>query len=577
MILEGMTLAGFRSFEESTTIRFEEGTHYLVGVNRDDDKFTSNGAGKTSLAAAIAWALYGVLPTGAKKDGIINWFSEEANVELRFDLLTVRRKKAKGKSEVLSLLRIGQPDWIEGDLPSVQEELIKIIGLSSKLFFNSVWVDRENRVMQFMRAEPAQRLEILEELLDDSLYTKARKIAAVKRAELEAILSRLSIKLKTLVEQAIEQKKAILHSQAEYQKLAGRISLKRQQNATRMASLQSEITTLMAQTRGVSREAHAEMTAEVKRLEEELAETNRKIGAHRAVFTKGAPQEGAACSQCFTPITASVVGRMRKIQAQHTEACGEEESRSVSIKMQLLEAREKLSQNVRQVQNSKAVIQQIARLKEQLEAMEDDGDEEATAAAMFRKNIQDAQTRLGVLDGQTQEIRRKVLALQRRVPSYRMCEKIFGPQGIRNLLLDDVRAVLSHFTGHYAAQLLGEVMEISYPPSENRFEILLTNAIGIACDLALWSKGEVWRAHLVVLLAMRRTIQYLKKSALQLLILDDPFDAVDEAGARAIVELAESLPGDVGTVILTTPTIEPTMPEEKLIRIEKYQHASRLV
>ncbi|NCA18098.1 MAG: hypothetical protein EBS90_13840, partial [Betaproteobacteria bacterium] len=209
--LEKVSFTNFRSYKGGPhTHTFKPGVWYILAKNHDPG-FDSNGGGKSSLLASVAWALYGVLATGSDKDEVIHHGTPETCVEVtfagEFDLF-VRRTKKRGDAERLEFFD-SRRGWVRSDLLYVQAQLNEVLGLTRQTFFNSFWIDRESRTKQFLFAKPSERQKILEELIGEDVYgpaktkttsmrSNAEKERATKIAERDGLLEQMALTRQTL-------------------------------------------------------------------------------------------------------------------------------------------------------------------------------------------------------------------------------------------------------------------------------------------------------------------------------------------------------------------------------------------
>jgi DNA repair exonuclease SbcCD ATPase subunit len=162
------------------------------------------------------------------------------------------------------------------------------------------------------------------------------------------------------------------------------------------------------------------------------------------------------------------------------------------------------------------------------------------------------------------------------LPKLKFWEEGFGSRGIQNLLLDDVRSLLGKFTQQYLQYFSGGVLGVEYPLSDKGFEIKIVSRDNETTVDTL-SRGEIGRANIAVLLALRKTILFLNKCKLDFVILDDVVSDVDEAGEEALIELSNSLAKDVTNVFVTLPKKFDSIKPSQIISVVKEGGRSRVV
>lgn len=211
MKIEKIVVKGFCKYEDKKAWVVEPGLVVVSG---------RNGAGKSTLyVESIAWALYGDTFREAKADEVINDNSKECYVKLITDVGVIKRVKEEGKGSIVYVddVRVGD------------EKIVELVGLSKKMFFNSVAFG--NGVSGFLSLNGYDKKQMLtmtfsviDEIIDKVKYKKAevdfekkgieRQIENLKE-EISSFKEKLSIyvniddKIKKLKSRVIEYKKEL--------------------------------------------------------------------------------------------------------------------------------------------------------------------------------------------------------------------------------------------------------------------------------------------------------------------------------------------------------------------------------
>lgn len=123
----------------------DQGLVLIQGENLDDTSQSSNGSGKSSIADAISWGLYGVTARGESGDSVIRKGAKKAEVKVFLlegsDHYTVARIR-KPKSVQLSVLN-GLLDLTKGTSQLTQQVVNSIIGCSPEVFKAAVYSGQE--------------------------------------------------------------------------------------------------------------------------------------------------------------------------------------------------------------------------------------------------------------------------------------------------------------------------------------------------------------------------------------------------------------------------------------------------
>jgi exonuclease SbcC len=168
----------------------------------------SNGAGKSSLLEAITWSIWGE-SRAASEDDVIHSGAQEVRVDFTFvtngQTYRVIRSRVRGATSSLDFQLQTDGGFIPLSIKGTrvaQEVILQHIKLDYETFINSAYL-RQGRADEFMLKRPAERKEILAELLKlhqyDELAERARESTKEYKArvdELERSLDNIKIQLK---------------------------------------------------------------------------------------------------------------------------------------------------------------------------------------------------------------------------------------------------------------------------------------------------------------------------------------------------------------------------------------------
>ncbi|NJK60926.1 MAG: AAA family ATPase, partial [Oscillatoriales cyanobacterium SM2_1_8] len=156
----------------------------------------ANGAGKSSLLEAMVWGLWGKSRAGSEDD-LIRTGALEAQVRFQFGVgeVTYRvwRTRSRGGGGTLEF-QVAVGDRFQSltgrGLRATQQLIVERLKLDYDTFLNSAYL-RQGRADEFMLRRPAERKEILAEILGlnecDRLAEKARDVARRCKGESAAL------------------------------------------------------------------------------------------------------------------------------------------------------------------------------------------------------------------------------------------------------------------------------------------------------------------------------------------------------------------------------------------------------
>lgn len=181
MKLGRLTGENFRSFK---TIDLDLNLHGLIAVVGD------NGAGKSSIFAAVEWALYGPKPgrsgTPARRDGAGD--NEACWVELEFECAE-RRYTVHRDDDGNARLTDVETGAVRADtVRGVNQAVAVILGLNRDMFCGTFYA-RQNEIQALDSNKESERREQLEQLLGIDRLRRAESHALAAAKEQKAIVA----------------------------------------------------------------------------------------------------------------------------------------------------------------------------------------------------------------------------------------------------------------------------------------------------------------------------------------------------------------------------------------------------
>jgi exonuclease SbcC len=204
MIPQHLTLRNFLSYQ-AATLDFR-GLHTACVCG-------ANGAGKSSLLEAISWALWGESRV-ASEDDIIHISASEAQVEFVFTIrqqtYRVLRGRQRGQGVNLEFQVMHDRQFrslTAKNVRSTQQLILDHLKLDYDTFINSAYL-RQGRADEFMLKRPAERKQILADLLKLTRYDELAEQAKDKSRQFKGQVELLERNLAHVLAQ-LEQGSAI--------------------------------------------------------------------------------------------------------------------------------------------------------------------------------------------------------------------------------------------------------------------------------------------------------------------------------------------------------------------------------
>lgn len=173
----------------------DKGLVLIQGENKDDTSQESNGAGKSTIAEALCWCLYGQTARQETGDAIINDVAKKGT-EVVVKLLdetggVYRVSRYRKHKPYKNMVRVelqegeGWKDLTKGTDKLTQELIDKIIGCTHEVFASSIYAGQE--AMPDLPGMTDKQLKILvEEAAGINELQEAHEIARLKLAEVKA-------------------------------------------------------------------------------------------------------------------------------------------------------------------------------------------------------------------------------------------------------------------------------------------------------------------------------------------------------------------------------------------------------
>ncbi|WP_088892870.1 AAA family ATPase [Leptolyngbya ohadii] len=197
MIPQQLTLKNFLSYREATLDFRGLNVACICGAN---------GAGKSSLLEAIAWALWGA-SRALSEDDVIHQGSIEAQVDFVFQYqqhtYRVIRSRRRGQASSLEF-QVQTPNGFrtltEKGIRATQQLILQHLKLDYETFINSAYL-RQGRADEFMLKRPTDRKQILADLLKLEQYDELAEQAKERSRQLKAEITVLERNLETIAAQ----------------------------------------------------------------------------------------------------------------------------------------------------------------------------------------------------------------------------------------------------------------------------------------------------------------------------------------------------------------------------------------
>lgn len=611
MKINRVEIDNFMAIGEVTVDLDGKGLVLIQGENEDDSSQKSNGAGKSTVAEALSWALYNETSRGYSADEVINR-TEKKNCRVLVQLVdgdrvynVIRhRKHSEHKNRVL-LFDVTDPmevvDLTLGTDKDTQERIVKLVGCTSEVFRAAIYYGQESQIDLPSLTDKSLKM-IVEEAAGIDKMQEAYVVARSKLNDAQAALMNVQRDLqekerlvgvfneqleqdkfnkekfdKDAEEKAESVKKQIVQIVAEVK------DLKAQADLIDHVGLEAEKETIEASLRSVDgeREVQSRLQSTVFAAQNELNNANSAVkqitdGAQKLkhAFEHVGDAVGTKCGECGHVIgegdvepkreaiktaLTDFVGQMREAKARveaKTAALNEAKAAlEAFVPTDVSAATERLGE-INKMLSKKSSLQsmittkttQAASLKTILTSAVDNP--HISAIAQTEKKIEETQKAVKELEQRKAEVTADVADCASVV-------EIFGAAGIRAHILDTVTPFLNDRTAKYLGTLSDGNISATWSTLSRtakgelreKFEISVSSKTGADTYKGL-SGGEKKKVRLATALALQDLVSSRASKPIQLWIGDEIDDAVDEYGLERLMTVLEEKAKEKGTVLI---------------------------
>lgn len=436
MIIKNLALKNFRRFRE-LSLEFPENLQGFLG---------NNGAGKSTIIEAIAWALYGSRAARGAKNEIRSLSASpkaECQVCLVFEVGGVEYKidrQLRGKNAVAeaSIYQHGSQEPLAVQESGVNACVEEIIGLDYRSFFASVFA-RQKDLAALGDMRPEERKVAINRLINIEAIDKARKLAMERRTAAENELRGMQSMLKDTgeLEKRIAASKTAHQNEVEAVKLA--------QDATQKAQAKLEASKKQYIELNKRRDQFQNLQAEIGKKNSEVDGIAHQIASSKEDLKKIESSESQVVN------LQKDKNRYLEVRANKQELENQRLKASTLKKMQ-----EDLEYNRQQAEQEQIIISRFSREIEQgpnpdtaFDDIDAQQDTLQHAAKQLKEQEQSFAGQLGALKSKGTEVREREKQMIQLGPESPcpICTRPLGEH--HETVLDELKRELTHLLTQY--------------------------------------------------------------------------------------------------------------------------------
>lgn len=553
------------------SLDFNQGLVLVEGNNKDNDTFESNGAGKSSVSSeALLWCLYGQTVRGLKHDDVINTkVGKDCRVSVSFELngknYSVNRyRKHKQYKDALHVWENGV-DIAAGTNKDTEDKLKAVLPVDFDTFLYTTVIG-QGTLGRFSTLTDAGRKELLETVVRVDLYEKCCDVSRKKLTVVKTELSGLNARATELKARQASVRGTIASLEAEAKAKRDRLDVEHKQIMLDMwdsAENVREQRKVAEESDAILKSVHAQFEEQkTKYTAAEAAYTAAYKVHHDAQYTleritleiKRVANLPPACKTCGQQVAIEFkVDILKALDADEALArakvaeAAEGHTEAFEVKKSTKEAYDNLTGTCNQI------LQAIDRANNTIKVAQ-------AKADMLQKrldaiSVESAQVgnTTDVLQQELTDVSMALAGAESRITVCQASESAFNfwvesfPR-IRAMLLTDVISFLNGRIEHYLGIISDATLKMVLALDEKGRVIVTTSTPGGSYTSA--SGGERRRMDVAVALGLSDLAGATSGFSSNLLVADEPGDALDGVGMARLTDILREKAGKVGTVLL---------------------------
>jgi DNA repair exonuclease SbcCD ATPase subunit len=563
-----------------------------------------NGHGKSSVALILEEVLYNKNSKGIKKADILNRYTKDKSYTIELDFArddneyTIRC--VRGTQQTVKLLKNNID--ISGHTATQTYKIIEdIVGIDHKSFAQIVYQSSASS-LEFLTSADTARKRFLIEILNLTKYTRAGEVFKEHSVELGKEISACQAKITTINNWLDKYEKTDLTI-----KTLKPVEALDDNLAKQVTELELKIANVDKTNRKISQNnTYKEQLANInitniplavdakliKQREQEATTLAKTIKDSEQFIAKLNKLHGV-CPTCFSAIDGA---KVQQLISEHTAIIDRATGESVACSLNFNVLSEKHKEYTEAVKRQEQWEKLHLLIDHELPATVLDKNELQTQYNQLAQNLQETQQRIKLaeehnskaqqhnsrvetikqqlqeMSAELEEHSFQLSVMNERMSILQVLAKTFSTTGLVAYKIECLVKDLEDITNRYLVDLSDGRFQIAFRVnSSDKLNVVITDN-GRDIDINALSGGEKARVNVATLLAIRKLMQTLSASRINLLILDETVEALDVEGKDKLVDvlLAEE---HLNTVLVSHSFTHPLIEKVNVI---KHNNISRI-
>lgn len=547
-----LTIKNFLSVGESpVTIDFQKGVNVITGVNYDKED-SKNGVGKSTIADALYFALFGTTIRELSKDLIVNSFTKKkCEVVLTFSI-----ENGNGISEYrivrtinptkCFLTRNGE-DVTRSTMAKTNEYIQKLVLSNGKIFQNSVIMTINNTV-PFMAQSKIDKRKFIESILSLEIFSdmlsKAREEHNGLKKDYEVLFTKVEG-----IEKGYKFNKEQLDTFEDQKKQKVETLVKKiEENKQKIEDLNKDVKTLPDDVLQKLNAKEEQCNTDLKDIQkkyksayEVLADVKSKI-SHIESQLKEIEKVGAICTTCKRAYSEDDINH-KEANKKELNTKLKELSKDLKSSQEALDAvnaeQSKKEKEIKDIQDKRNVVKDVLNNNKNIE----------TKISFINDSIQEVLKEIDQVKGQTnqalesvvKELEEKLLTgkkdletLEHNLDVLECVKFVVSEEGVKSYIVKKILAVLNARMAHYLEQLHANCL----CQFNEYFDEIITDEKGELKSYFNFSGGERKRIDLACLFSFLDIRRMQGEVHFSTIFYDELLDSsLDDKGVELVLKI----------------------------------------
>lgn len=519
MKLKRIELAGFMSHKNTVLDLPPTGVLLFVGAN---------GAGKSSIAEAIAYGRWGETLRGKSP-----WAGPVGHLIQRYDDgTTITRVRKAGKTDLK--FNVGSASPVKYESPTKAQAALDLLVGSWPMWKKSAAFSSSD-LASFTKSTDGERKRLVEELLGIDRFDVALKACRVDLGLAAASVSSLTRELASWTER-LARAEALVKSSDEALALAGG-------NAD-VAALKAEVERLDGLYQGAKREAEAG-----EKLVAQAQQTGFMLSGEVSRTWERLQRFGVAtCPTCEQEIGAELKEKVGAEARKKLEELKQAEADAASAAKEGQDEVDDLREEARGFRTKLDAARAAVASYEAGAASRAHAEGQKKKALTEREDAEDARD----------ETTAKLAAAKAKVATLTAVERVLGLRGVRAHLLGDALLGLQDGANAWLGRIAGPGLRLTLNPYTDGSKEVISDKIAFDVEGAGnghgyqgSSGGERRRLDVAIMLALGDMAAAAAGRSQDIVIFDEVFDSLDKAGVADVSDVMADLATERLCIVIT--------------------------